>query len=135
MSPAAAQFVSFFFAITGFTCVLVWGFRKIADTMTTETERKTTVMHEMLADVPTQGPDGQAQEPGKGSFSRITGSIGTMALVAMFVGVSYWAIYALFFDPTNLTSLNELGTYFLTGSAMFMPYAFNLLSKVFKPTP
>jgi hypothetical protein len=42
-------------------------------------------------------------------------------------------LHTLFFEIGNLTKIQGLATYFLAGSAMFLPYAFNQLSSIFKP--
>lgn len=64
------------------------------------------------------------------SFSRLAGAIGSMGLSSLFIGVGYWVIYTLF-SGGNLDELKGLGKYFLAGSALFVPYAFNQLKTIF----
>lgn len=66
------------------------------------------------------------------SFSRVSGAIGAVALAASFVGVGLWLPFALgAADGTQITRLADLSGYFLGGGALFAPYAFNQLSRIF----
>ena len=70
----------------------------------------------------------------KGSFSRTAGAFGAMALAASLVGISYCIIFDLFYNSgSNLKNLQSAGWYFLAGAALFAPYAFNQLAKIFNP--
>ena len=70
----------------------------------------------------------------KGSFSRTAGAFGAMALAASLVGISYWIVFDLFYNSgSNLKNLQSAGWYFLAGAALFAPYAFNQLAKIFNP--
>lgn len=134
MDAELARTVSFVLAIAGLTFVLIWGLRKISTVLKAQTAGSATVMQEVLSEAGGAGDGTTPAEPGKGSFSRIAGAVGAMAIAATFVGIGYWAIYSLFFSPTSLTHFKDMGTYFLAGSALFLPYAFNQLSKVFTGT-
>jgi hypothetical protein len=41
-------------------------------------------------------------------------------------------LYSLFFAPADLAAVKDVRWYFLAGSALFFPYAFNKLSSIFK---
>lgn len=66
------------------------------------------------------------------SSSRMTALVGSIVITAMYVGVGYYALYAVFFDRDGLSVLPDIIKYFLTGSALFAPYAFNKLSSIGK---
>jgi len=66
-----------------------------------------------------------------GSFSRVAGAIGSTVLAALFAGISYWALHTLFMGG-DLTRLQDLSTFFLVGSALFAPYAFNQIRGIFQ---
>lgn len=69
----------------------------------------------------------------KASFSRVAGAIGAMALASFMAGLGLWIFFAINMeDATRIDRLPKLSTYFLGGSALFAPYAFNQLSKIFK---
>ena len=71
----------------------------------------------------------------KGSFSRTVGAFGAMVLAASLAGISYWMVFDLFEDAgSNLAKLQSTGWYFLVGAALFAPYAFNQLSRIFSPS-
>ena len=71
----------------------------------------------------------------KGSFSRTVGAFGAMVLAASLAGISYWIIFDLFEDAgSNLAKLQSTGWYFFVGAALFAPYAFNQLSRIFSPS-
>jgi hypothetical protein len=131
--------ISYWLATAALTIVLVWGFRMLSKELQRpagEDQRTLlrTALTEKTAAVPQQPQGGQPQPPrsDQGSFSRLAGSIGAIGIAATFVGISYWVLHTLFFDIGNLTKIEGLATYFLAGSAMFLPYAFNQLSSIFK---
>lgn len=78
------------------------------------------------------------------SFSRVAGSIGAVAMAAFFAGLGVWSFFAI--NDTTLypaggdlneqvsliSRISELGTFFAAGSALFLPYAFNRISTIFK---
>ncbi|PLX45212.1 MAG: hypothetical protein C0605_01265 [Hyphomicrobiales bacterium] len=57
--------------------------------------------------------------------------IGSIGLAALFIGIGYWVLFSLFLGPDKLEKLDHLWTFFLAGSAMFLPYAFDRLTKLF----
>lgn len=67
------------------------------------------------------------------SSSRLIAFIGMLVMVAMFLGLGLYILYAAFFDQNGLTAVKDVGTsYFLPGSALFAPYAFNKVTEAFK---
>jgi hypothetical protein len=108
---------TFILSIVVYTGVLIWGLKMIHKSM----ENK-------LPDMLSEKTGSKAGTP---SFSRLAGAVGTMGLAAALIGVGYWSIYTLFADG-DLSRLQGLSTYFLSGSALFAPYAFNQLSGIFK---
>ncbi|WP_051593886.1 hypothetical protein [Bordetella hinzii] len=64
------------------------------------------------------------------STSRLGAAVGTLVLAVMALGVGYYMLWALFTQQS--VDLSTIGTYFLSGSALFAPYAFNQLSSIFK---
>lgn len=77
-----------------------------------------------------KSPDGSASDAT--SYSRVTGALGAVVLTAFF-----WAIGNVVLDLalTNVGELSPLlsavGPFFLVGSALFLPYAFNQLKTLF----
>ena len=70
------------------------------------------------------------------SFSRTAGAIGAFVLAAFFAGLGLWLLFALNDgDATKIDRLPQLATYILSGSALFAPYAFNQLARVFGVRP
>ncbi len=115
------------------TALLIWGLRSLSAILKTQTsENGSTFGVQMLIEKTSDPQDGRiGSNNGSGSFSRISGAIGAVVLAAFFAGVSYWAQHALF-TGGNLSKLNDLGTFFLVGSALFAPYAFNQIRAIFK---
>ena len=114
------EYVFFVFVVLLVTSVLVKGLRSLA------TAIQTNHLASLLGEPGDNGPV-------KNSFSRVAGSIGAFGLAAIFIGVGYWALYTLFFGEANeLENMKDLGIYFLSGSALFAPYAFNQLKSIFK---
>lgn len=64
------------------------------------------------------------------STSRLGAAVGTLVLAIMALGVGYYMLWSLFTQQG--VDLSSIGTYFLSGSALFAPYAFNQLSSIFK---
>ena len=125
-------------AIIALSAVLVWGLKLISkELQKTGTNNKTLLANALSEKVPSAAPGapGAAGGAPDGSFSRTAGAIGAVGIAATFIGIGigYRAIYELFFgSATDLTKISDLKVYFLAGSAMFLPYAFNQLSAVFK---
>ncbi len=66
------------------------------------------------------------------SASRIGMALGTLVLAVVVLGVGYYIVYALFMDVDLTKKLDKIHYYFLSGAALFAPYAFNQLSSIFK---
>lgn len=116
------KYAVFFFVLAMVTSILAMGLRLV---------RKTTDDGGHVRLLSEQGADGA---PGKNSFSRTAAAIGAFGLTAFFVGTGYWVLFTLFFGKSaDLKDLDELGVYFLSGSALFAPYAFNQLKGIFRP--
>ena len=120
--------ITYWLAIVAFTAVLVWGFRMLSKELQQPVRQgagEPTLMRMALSE--------KARDTEEGSFSRVAGAIGAVGIAATFVGISYWVLHTLFFDIGNLTKVEGLATYFLAGSAMFLPYAFNQVASIFRP--
>lgn len=64
-------------------------------------------------------------------ISKVSVFLGSIGIAALFIGIVYWIIFSLFLNPEQLETLERIWIYFLTGSAMFLPYAFDRRSKLF----
>jgi hypothetical protein len=124
------------------TIVLLWGL-KIISWALMQSPKPIPLKGEGTAPAPPQplattilaeSPDPDTGDY-KGSFSRTAGAFGAMGMAAALVGISYWVIFDLYEDSngSSLGNLKNAGWYFLAGSALFAPYAFNQLSKIFNP--
>lgn len=127
------------------TGLLIWGLKMISYVLKSKpTTGGPTFAVQMLSEksqltpppaggmaTPPPASVGTATQP-PGSFSRISGAIGAIVLAAFFAGVSYWALFTLF-NNGDLKKLADLGTFFLVGSALFAPYAFNQIKGIFQP--
>ena len=124
------------------TAILLWGLRKVSEVLNMPVAPPanglpvTTFAQSMLSEKtpPAQPANQQAANvpiESDASFSRVAGSIGTVVLAAFIGGVSYWALFGLF-SGADLTRLSQIGTFVLTGSALFAPYAVNQLRAIFK---
>ncbi len=69
------------------------------------------------------------------SYSRITGFIGAAAVTSFFWALGNILIYKMLTEENAAADvyglINGLSRYFLIGSALFLPYAFNQLKSVF----
>ena len=126
------------FALSG---VLIWGLKLLSRELQRPDANNKTLLARALSEKPAAAPPtapgagaaagGTQDQPG--SFSRTAGAIGAVGIAATFVGIGYWIIFDLFADKgAELTKIGDLKYYFLAGSAMFLPYAFNQLSSIFK---
>ncbi|WP_051563722.1 hypothetical protein [Enterovibrio calviensis] len=134
-------YVSYFSANIIMTFVLIWGLKVIIQTATHKEPNSQSLLQQSISEkvLPQNKNDsdtGDAKEHSTsiGSFSRTAGAFGAMALAAATIGISYWLIYALFCQDSESISesLTSVGYFFLAGSALFAPYAFNQLSSLFK---
>jgi hypothetical protein len=78
---------------------------------------------------------GAAPEPtDPTSYSRVSGLIGSVVMAAFFWAIGNVILYKAFSTAGIAdikTLLSSLGTYFLAGSSLFVPYAFNQLKSAF----
>ena len=124
------------FTIIVYTGLIVWGAKKLSLVLNGEGERS-----ELDADGNPKpvsqmvglrsaltSDDGDANQL---EITKISVFLGSIGIAALFVGIGYWIIFSLFLSPEKLQSLESIWIYFLAGSAMFLPYAFDRLSKLF----
>lgn len=71
------------------------------------------------------------QVPLVSSSSRIISFFGSLIMTIVFMAIGLYVIWGLF-TCQDLKNLESTGSYFLAGSAIFAPYAFNKLSSIFK---
>ena len=130
MEPSTIQSLSYLLAVIAMTGVLIWGLKHVSRELgrvNPTTHR--TLMAEALSEKESTGEKADEQT----SFSRVAGALGAVGIAATFVGIGYWALHGLFFGTTaELGKISSLSTYFLSGSALFIPYAFNKISEIFK---
>ncbi len=70
---------------------------------------------------------------GTASASRLVAFLGTVAMLAMFMGFGLYAIWAAFNGKAAEArdTLKAMSSYLLYGSAMYAPYAFNQIKSAF----
>jgi hypothetical protein len=72
--------------------------------------------------------------PDETSYSRLAGLIGAVVLATFFWAVGNVVIYRAFVAPASIGELlSHIGTFFLGGASLFLPYAFNQLREAFRP--
>lgn len=70
------------------------------------------------------------------SYSRIAGAFGAIVLAGALYAVANYITWAAFFEPDKISPvLDKMGSFFLAGSALFAPYAFNQLTSIFPRPP
>ena len=125
------------FAILVYTGLIVWGTRKLSLVLNGDGDQG-EVDEEGISQKKTQlrglrsalaSDDG---DPDQLDITKISVFLGSIGIASLFVGIGYWVIFSLFLYPEKLESLERIWIYFLAGSAMFLPYAFDRLSKLFK---
>lgn len=132
------KLISYIIANLFMTVTLLWGLRVLIKNVTHEKLNCQSLLQQSLSEkvlpLKESVPGEPENQPNIGSFSRVAGSFGAMALTAATVGISYWLIYALFSESSSSISetLKSVGFFFLAGSTLFAPYAFNQLSSLFK---
>lgn len=127
------KLIAFGASLIVMTIILFRGISVIISSAETTKDTDRSLLMEALSEksVVSSGED-KAVTVGKiGSFSRTAGAFGAMALASAVIGVSYWLVYALFYDG-DLEAIQKTSWFFLSGSALFAPYAFNKLSTLFK---
>jgi hypothetical protein len=66
------------------------------------------------------------------SYSRVAGLIGSVVMAAFFWGLGNVLLYKAVTNPADVKTITDaLGTYMLSGAAMFVPYAVNQLQTAF----
>lgn len=72
---------------------------------------------------------------GTTSFSRVAGLIGAVVLSTFFWGLANVLLQRSFGPPADIAAIKDilanLSNYFLYGSALFAPYAFNQIKSIF----
>lgn len=115
--------IIFYAAIIIYSLILAWGIRQAHLIINKQGG---------LANILSEKTDDPAKAEGQPtSYSRVSGFVGSMGLASVFIGIGYWVIFMLFADK-QITNLENLKAYFLSGSALFAPYAFNKISGMFK---
>ena len=110
------------------TIALFWGLWTIIELARQKKGSGHSILQEAVSEKSVQIDE----QSGKiGSFSRVAGAFGALALAVAVIGISYWLVYALFYAE-DIAVLKQAGWFFLSGSALFAPYAFNQLSSIFK---
>ena len=96
---------------------------------------KTVDLKQTLAEKP-QGAApvaGAPQEPA--SYSRVSGFVGSIVLAVFFWALGNVILYKALGTAANIAEIStivaSLGTFFLAGAALFLPYAFNQLKGIF----
>lgn len=131
------------------TCVLLWGLRilqgvllrtdpnnpklRFIDKALTEKRFSRVVESQVQSNThsnPLPAPLSSNTSDDVPSTSRVGAAVGTLVLAVMALGVGYYMLWSLFAHQS--VDLSGIGTYFLSGSALFAPYAFNQLSSIFK---
>lgn len=77
---------------------------------------------------PGESPDDPTLKP---SFSRLCGAIGMIIMAGILLGVGMYGIWSLF-ENGNAAGVKDMGAVFLSGSALFAPYAFNQIKATFQ---
>ena len=147
----------YIFANIAYTVVLIWGFKNVSAALKGPASNpqnsgqvnplpQSTGWNNMLqSNSPTNGTtpsivagtqQSVSSEPDI-SYARVSGAIGSIAIASLFVGMSYWLLYALFFGTGKGaydigSKINAMGGFFISGAALFLPSAFDRLSSIFK---
>ncbi len=104
-------FATFNLPIAGFIATLVFGKR----------------LSELLRE---KSPDGSATAAT--SYSRVTGALGAIVMTSSFWAIGNVVLSLALTDISRVKPLlDAVGIYFLIGSALFLPYAFNQLKTLF----
>jgi hypothetical protein len=124
--------ITFIVALLVTTGVLIWALKLVSKALTQPTSRAGILQGPLINTILAEEPN-DPTEPEKGSFSRTAGMIGATGLASVTIGIGYWIIYGLFYDEIDPESIKNVGWYYLAGSALFFPYAFNQLASIFNP--
>jgi len=124
--------ITYIVALVVTTSVLIWAFKIVSKALTEPMTRGGTAQEPLVYTILAEEP-AKPDAPEKGSFSRTAGIIGAIGMASVTIGIGYWVIYGLFFDTASLDSIKSVGWYYLAGSALFFPYAFNQIASIFNP--
>lgn len=138
MTNADLSLLLFWLTFTIVTGVLIWGLRLVQKTlMQPDPNDPQRTFISMALTEKTSTPANNAAAAGAApavaevpSYSRVGAAVGTFVLATMVLGMGYYMLWSLFTRHT--VDLSSVGTYFLSASALFAPYAFNQLSSIFK---
>lgn len=122
----------FIFTLIVVTSVLIWGLRILQGVLTRPDPDNPNLkfIDKALSEKRLIRSGEQPSEHDIPSSSRVGAAIGVLVLAIMALGVGYYMLWSLFTKQT--VDLSSIDTYFLSGSALFAPYAFNQLSSIFK---
>jgi hypothetical protein len=122
----------FIFTLIVVTSVLIWGLRILQGVLTRPDPDNPNLkfIDKALSEKMLTHSGEQPSENNVPSSSRLGAAVGVLVLAIMALGVGYYMLWSLFTKQT--VDLSSVGTYFLSGSALFAPYAFNQLSSIFK---
>jgi hypothetical protein len=119
--------ISYFLSVAALTGVLIWGLKHVSRELKRVGCERANLYGKALSEKRVSPADavplGNPEAP---SFSRVASSLGAVGLAAAFVGIGYWALHELFFG-NDLEKISGLSSYFLAGSALSIPCAFNTL--------
>ena len=112
----------------------IFGIKSIIKTLNETRASGSTLLAEALSEKGQSengdaGSNGKSQSPG--SFSRTAVAVGAKGLAATTIGVGYFLVYSILYDPNPLAELSNIGWHYLSGSSLFAPYALNRLSNIF----
>ena len=118
------------------TFSLIYGLKRLSNSLTSTKWKMSEALSEEVIEVTNGSPstvktaDGSPQLAA--SSSRLLLAIGMIIMSSMYVGVGYFVLWAIFYAPERLKDFDSLSKFFISGSALFAPYAVNKLSEVFK---
>jgi len=138
MEPSSLQHIMLVISLLAYTGVIIWGFKKIAKILNEKEEDGMSPglrMMMSIQNIPSSKGQSQIYKLDL-SYAKVSGAIGSIAISALFVGLGYYILFALFMDNSeNFTmakKIDGLQTYFLAGAALFLPFAFEKLAEIFK---
>ena len=96
---------------------------------------KAVDLKETLSEKPQGAAPVAGAPPEPASYSRVSGFVGSIVLAVFFWALGNVILYKALGTAENIAEIGRivgsLGTYFLAGSALFLPYAFNQLKGIF----
>ena len=124
-------------SLLAYAGVIIWGFKKVAKFLNETSDREESVgLRMMMSTTAISSPTGKSKSFETDlSYAKVSGAIGSIAIAALFVGLGYYILFALFTETnesfTLATKIDGLQTYFLAGAALFLPFAFEKLAEIF----